>query len=374
MMEIRAGASVTDRFRLSRPLGRGGMGHVWVADQVALDTQVAIKFVSSELAGDAEMIERFTREAKLAAQIKSPHVVQIFDHAVTSDGTAYIVMELLEGESLAGRLRREGSLPPAEVARILEQVARALSAAHELEIVHRDIKPENIFLSRAQGAPDGESFVKVLDFGIARRTESETAALTRTGAIIGTPGYMSPEQLDDTSRVGPSTDLWAMSVAAYQCLTGKLPFEGASAVSVWRSIQAQSFTPASRARDGLPAGLDGWFSRAFALDAASRFPSARAMADAFHAIVGAGPVSDRHDGDAIASAPTILASAASGSASRIGSVAGDGTGSLRIVLLAVAAAVVVGLLAIVYLTLQDPLVDEHRPPRASGAGSATPGR
>jgi eukaryotic-like serine/threonine-protein kinase len=286
-MHLAAGSALTPHLRLVREIGRGGMGSVWVADHLTLECQVAVKLISAALAGREGALARFSREARTAAQIRSPHLVQIFDHGVMDDGTPYIVMELLRGESLAERLARGGPLALAEVATIVEQLGRALGSAHRLGVVHRDLKPENVFLVDLPDAAEGELFVKLLDFGVARSLQGDEAGgVTQAGALLGTPAYMSPEQLADSAKVGPAADLWSLGVLAYRALTGELPFAGATPVALWTAIAARSFTPATRVRAGLPAELDGWFDRALAIEAADRFPSARAMADELKRLCG----------------------------------------------------------------------------------------
>jgi serine/threonine-protein kinase len=288
------GVTISDRLELARPLGKGGMGSVWAARHATLDADVAVKFVAPELALSDNLRERLAREAKMAAQIKSPHIVQTFDQGFTDDGTAYIVMELLEGESLGERLRRDGPLPVQTVALVVEQIARVLATAHGAGIVHRDIKPDNVFLVRQEDVDD--IFVKVLDFGIARSLESEHRPLTQSGATIGTVAYMSPEQLDDSRSAGPSTDAWALAVVAYECLTGMRPFRGDSAVALWKAIQESEFAPPSSTGAGVSKAFDPWFARAFAVKPEDRFESARALAEAFRRAC--------REGD-IAHAPTV---------------------------------------------------------------------
>src|SRR5579859_5297092 len=165
MTELQPGTPVTATIRLLRRLGAGGMGSVWVAEHLSLRTQVVVKFMAIELAASADAVERFSREAAAAAQVKSPHVVQMHDHGVTPSGVPFIVMELLEGHDLGKHLAARGRLSIGETAEIVGQVCKALARAHERGIVHRDIKPDNIFLC---ANPDGEIFVKLLDFGIAK--------------------------------------------------------------------------------------------------------------------------------------------------------------------------------------------------------------
>ncbi|WP_437331426.1 serine/threonine-protein kinase [Sorangium sp. So ce394] len=280
------GQQVTSTLRLARELGKGAMGSVWVADHLALGTQVAVKFMSPAYADQSGFVERFRREAMAAAQIKSPHVAQVFDHGVTPDGVPYIVMELLEGEDLKSRMQRLGALPPVEVAAIVAQTAKALGRAHQLGIVHRDIKPDNIFLLDVEG----ELFVKVVDFGVAKRVQGAPQGdlgMTSTGSMLGTPLYMSPEQLLSAKHVDFRADLWGLAVVAYHALTGQVPFRGETLGALSVVLHTGIFTPPSAIRPELSPAIDAWMKRALALDPAARFASARQMAEALeHAVLG----------------------------------------------------------------------------------------
>jgi serine/threonine-protein kinase len=278
-VELAAGSMVNANVRLTRQLGEGAMGAVWVADHLTLATEVAVKFISQQLAReDHQIVARFEQEAAVAAQIKSPHVVQTFDRGVTDDGTPYIVMELLEGESLQDRLDRTGRLTVQQTAQVVAQVARALRKAHELGIVHRDIKPDNVFVTSTE---DG-FFCKVLDFGIAKQTQlPKLGGLTSPGSLIGTPEYMSPEQVMSSRDVDYRTDLWALAVTAYHCVTGKLPFTADALGPLCVLLMKAEFAPPSKLRPGLPPGTDAWFARALAKEPADRFGDAREMALGF---------------------------------------------------------------------------------------------
>jgi serine/threonine-protein kinase len=272
------------------------MGDVWLADHLGLKTRVAVKFVSERVGpGDTEAMERFAREASLAAQIKSSHVVQKFDHGVMEDGTPYIVMEYLEGEGLGELLAREKKLPLSKVGTILWQTGKALNSAHKLGIVHRDIKPDNIFLSTR----DDELHVKVFDFGVAKATSlppvsarapaapSASLGLTNDGVMIGTPEYMSPEQVMSSRAVDHFADLWALAVVAYVSLTGKLPFVGDDVGELCVRLLEGEYAAPSSIEPSLPPLLDDWFKRAFAKNRAERYQSAREMAQAFMSVPGA---------------------------------------------------------------------------------------
>lgn len=279
-MELSAGIHLTPNIRLVRPLARGGMGEVWVADHLTLKIEVAVKVLPERLGeGDEQGAARFAEEAATAARIKSPHVVQTHDSGVAPDGTCYIVMELLEGESLATRLQRRGTLDLPETAAVVSQVGRALSAAHKLDIVHRDVKPENIFVT----STDDGMLCKVLDFGIAHSPELpenwESAE-----SLMGTPGYLSPEQFQG-AKVQASADRWALAVVAYRCLTGRLPFDGNTLGLLSLKVLKGVFVPPSHIRSDLPPAVDAWFARALAVEPARRFTDVRDMAQELLALV-----------------------------------------------------------------------------------------
>src|SRR5579864_2156903 len=221
---------VAGKYEVVRRIGRGGMGSVWEGRHASLGTRVAIKFIDQEYAESEEARSRFVTEARAAATIQSKHAIQIFDHGVTEDGRPYMVMELLTGESLDKRLEHLGRMSLEDTARVLNQVCRALQRAHDAGIIHRDLKPENIFLVRAPD--DDEEIAKVLDFGIAKFRGppggSGLSSSTKTGAVLGTPYYMSPEQARGLRTIDHRSDLWSLGVIAYKCVTGILPFDGES--------------------------------------------------------------------------------------------------------------------------------------------------
>jgi len=280
--EPSTGMMVTSNVRLLRPLGEGGMGSVWVAEHLSLKTNVVVKFMAEELAKSPEALARFSREAAAASQVKSPHVVQMFDHGVLDNGAPYIVMELLEGRDLEQQLRASGRLEPREVVAIVAQLARALARAHERGIMHRDIKPSNVFLCDAGG---GELFVKLLDFGIAKGPGAGggvgiVGSTTRTGSFIGSPFYMSPEQVIGAKTIDFKTDLWSLGVVAFEALTGDKPFFAETVGALALKIHRDPIPVPSDANRALGPAVDAWFVRACAREPEARYASAKDMAEA----------------------------------------------------------------------------------------------
>jgi serine/threonine protein kinase len=261
------------------------MGAVWVAEHLTLRSKVAVKLIDARLAASADAVLRFEREARAAAKLRSPHVVQVLDFGVDR-GTPYIAMELLEGESLRARLDARQRLSLRETQVVMDQLGRAVSRAHAEGFVHRDLKPDNVFLVEEEEG----FFVKVLDFGIAkalRPTPTLTGgARTVSGALLGTPNHMSPEQAEGRS-VDARSDLWSMGVIAFECLTGRLPFTGDSLPAILRSICYDPVVVPSKVAT-VPHGFDAWFACAVARDPESRFQSVRALIDSLEPLLVAG--------------------------------------------------------------------------------------
>jgi serine/threonine-protein kinase len=302
---LASGELVAEKYQLKERLGKGAMGSVWAATHLALETPVAVKFLTwdaepdaakrkeeptgsatseSQKRGDART--RFEREAKAAAQIRSANVVQVFDYGVDR-GVPFIVMELLDGEDLNKRLQREGKLPPSAVARLVQAISRALQRAHDMGLVHRDLKPGNIFLAR-----EGDHEVpKVVDFGVVKTLGSEQKIATdgsentMEGTLIGTPSYMSPEQAMGRTDVDHRSDLWSFSVILFQVLTGMKPFPGGNLFEALVRICSDPVPRPSSIAPDLPAGTDAFFERALERDVGKRFQSARELERAFYALV-----------------------------------------------------------------------------------------
>ena len=271
------------RYRLDTRLGAGGMGAIWRAEHLILKAPVAVKLLERDAPPDEDTVARFLREAQAAAALRSPHVVQIIDYGV--DGRwPFIVMELLEGETLAQRIKRKRRLSNEETVRILAHVGRAMSKAHDAGIVHRDLKPENVFLVHNED----EEIAKVLDFGVAKVSSTALGAestRTRTGSILGTPYYMSPEQAQGNKTVDHRSDLWALGVIAFECLTGTRPFYSDGLGDLVLAICVRDI-PVPSAVAPVPIGFDTWFARAVARDIELRFQSAREMIDALREALG----------------------------------------------------------------------------------------
>lgn len=280
------GATISGRFRLERLLGRGSMGSVWLARHLALDVDVAVKFIDAAFRDQKDHRSRFALEAQAAARINSPHVVNVLDFGAESSGRLYIAMEYLQGEDLNKLLERNGRLSPELTARVVSHACRGLARAHALGIAHRDVKPENLFLC---GATEDDGFVlKILDFGVAKTTQSASKELTGTiaGQLVGSPAYMSPEQAHGSLSVDFRSDLFSLAVVAYHCLTGVVPFGGDSLAELLIGIVSKDPVPATRLAPGLPRAIDDWFRRALDKDPTRRFASAKELAQAFHLAVG----------------------------------------------------------------------------------------
>jgi serine/threonine protein kinase len=292
--KIGIGTVLVGKYRVSRELGRGGMAAVYEAEHVNIGKRVAIKVLAAELQSSAIVTERFFREARAAASVKSPYIVEVYDSGRLEDGRPFIAMELLEGESLYDRMARVRLIDSQATVRIIGQVAKGLTKAHAAGIVHRDLKPENIHLCKGE---DGEEIAKLLDFGLAKfyapvKTDEKTARLTREGAVFGTPAYMSPEQVKGQGTVDHRSDLWALGCMAFECLTGRPVWNTEQGVAMtFAAIAAAQLPVPSRLRPDLPAAFDGWFLKALDRDASKRFQTSKELADELAKALGAPPIS-----------------------------------------------------------------------------------
>jgi serine/threonine protein kinase len=251
------GTVVAGKYRVEQTLGEGGMGIVVAATHLGLEQHVAIKFLLPEAARNKVAVERFLREARVAAMVRSEYVARVHDVGTVDDGVPYIVMEHLEGSDLGKLIARAGPLPSAEVSEIALQACEALSEVHAAGIVHRDLKPSNLFVTRRA---DGSPAVKLLDFGISKLTlgghdSSLDPGLTATTTIMGSPSYMSPEQLKSTKEVDPRTDVWSLGAVLFEALSGRQAFRGDSVPQVCAMIASERPPSLALLRPGLPPEL-----------------------------------------------------------------------------------------------------------------------
>jgi serine/threonine-protein kinase len=279
---VRPGRIVGGRYELVRMLGQGSMGAVWLATHTTLGERVALKLLAAAADASAEdastCAARFRFEAQVAARLsrKTRHVVRVTDHGC--DGPLpYLVMELLEGQTLEKALLCRGPLGLGEVCALVSQIARGLEAAHSEGILHRDLKPANVFLA---DSGEGRPLVKLLDFGVARAQRLTAPFATAKGLIVGTLGYMSPEQASGV-EVDARADLWALAATAYEALTGELPVSGTDAEQVLSNLRALRTVPLRHYRPDLSEGLDGFFRRAFAPPIEERYATCAELAVAF---------------------------------------------------------------------------------------------
>ncbi len=259
--------TINDRYVVSRPLGGGGMGEVFLARDRVLERDVALKVLRGQYAENEEFVERFRREAVNVASLSHPNIVSVHDRGEAEDGSYYMAMEYVPGGTLKERLDRDGPLPPATASAVAVQIADALGAAHEQGVVHRDVKPQNVLVSAS-----GD--VKVADFGIARAAAADV--ISGTSAVLGTARYMSPEQAMG-EVVGPTSDLYSLGVVLYEMLTGEVPFEADTPVAVSMKQVNEPPRPPKEIRGEVPEGLNAVVLKLLAKDPAARYASAAAL-------------------------------------------------------------------------------------------------
>ncbi|MBL8678727.1 MAG: serine/threonine protein kinase [Myxococcales bacterium] len=283
----RIGEAIGGKFRLEKLIGVGAMGAVYQALHEWTQRRVAVKllFDEGDRASSKEAIERFFREARAATKIGHRNIVEVLDMGQHSDGTYYLVQELLEGETLRQRLDRLGRLSLTEAFELLLPVMDALSAAHAAGVVHRDVKPENILLHAERKTSRAAKLVpKLIDFGVAK-TSAQSVKLTAAGVVLGTPNYMAPEQVDGAVDIDARADIWSVGVLLYECLSGRRPFAGASVRDVFAAITTTQPPPLSSLVATLPEGVVSVVHSALNRDRTLRFSSMNAMITALSAIV-----------------------------------------------------------------------------------------
>ena len=280
-MPLGVGHALHGKYRLVRLLGDGGMGSVYEATHIRLGTRVAIKILHPQLTSRPSIVERFLQEARVSAQIRSPHVAQVIDVDQAPEGHAYMVLELLEGETLLQLLERERKLSAGVACAFTFQILEGLEAAHALGVVHRDLKPENVFVTHGTQ----KTVVKLIDFGIAK-VRREGASLTLAGVTMGTAEYMAPEQAFSADRADARSDLFAVGVMLYEMLSGFRPVEGDDPRGIAKKVERGEIKPLVHALPGVAPPLAGFVHRAMAASADMRFQSAAEMRLALDQLVG----------------------------------------------------------------------------------------
>ncbi len=274
---VGVGDLVDGKYRLLRVIGEGGWGIVFEGENARTLKRVAIKILRARPDLTADIRTRFEREAQAAGRIGSDHIVEVFDLGTVADGSHYMVMELLSGEDLATRLRSQGALDPTSAARIVLQLLEGLAAAHEAGIMHRDLKPENLFLVPTRS---GEDFVKILDFGISKFTSPGMTSATMTGAVLGSPFYMAPEQARGLKNVDPRTDLYSVGTLLFECVTGRVPFDGDNFNDLMFKIALAPRPNPLELRPDLDPGLVPIIIKSIQADANDRYETAELFRDA----------------------------------------------------------------------------------------------
>jgi len=275
------GALIADRYRVLRKIGEGGMGVLYACLDTVLAREVAVKLMQRSLAAEPLLAERLMREAVLAAQLRR-HVAQVFDCGMLETGEPFIVMELLSGRDMYAVLRASGPLTPAELSAIMLQVCDGLAEAHEKGIIHRDLKPENLFCAEQ---PDGSVVIKIVDFGVSTQVSGRRMrAQTNPGESVGSPQYMSPEQIANPSGVDARTDIWSLGVVMYELLTGVLPFRGPGTAQICAAVLTEPVPPISQHRRDVPPALEFIVLRCLEKDRERRFPDALQLSAALAAL------------------------------------------------------------------------------------------
>lgn len=277
---VSEGDIVLEKYRVERVLGKGGMGVVVAATHVELEHRVALKFLLPMALEHPDIVERFAREARVAAKIQSRHIARVIDTGRMPSGAPFMVMEYLEGQDLAELLKTEGRLAPDVAVDYVLQACEAIAEAHAAGVIHRDLKPSNLFLAKQR---DRRAIVKVLDFGISKLVDPKELPLTRSASIMGSPHYMSPEQLTSSKNVDPRTDIWALGVILYELVAGRRPFDADTMPEIVAQVLQNTPTRLSFHRPNLALDFEHIIARCMATFPRDRYPSVREMAAALSA-------------------------------------------------------------------------------------------